>query len=150
MSEFNTNIDPDFDSTSEQINVMPVVNNNEIRVQQFIAGFNSEFGVGKEFASLEELREAAIEYGKKRNVGRITLKCKHLCVYRAAKAISKRNKSGMIAITRSVGEHNHPLARDIRTYAAFRKMEPEHLSAAISMLKKHTPSAVFKVFYECS
>jgi hypothetical protein len=106
--------------------------------------------------------------------GKITLKCKHGGVYRAAKTISdapsvkdddvrrttstsrfecpmrivaRRNRNGMIAITRSVGEHNHVFARDVRTYAAFRKMEREDLNAAISMLKRHTPSAVLKVIH---
>jgi hypothetical protein len=184
MSDFNkTNAQTDFNNVES--NVMPVLNSSEIRSQQFTEGFNLLFGVGKEFTSLNELREKAVEYGKNHNVvvttvnssskeGKITLKCKHGGVYRAAKTISdapsvkdddvrrttstsrfecpmrivaRRNRNGMIAITRSVGEHNHVFARDVRTYAVFRKMEREDLDAAISMLKRHTPSAVLKVIH---
>ncbi|KAI7863903.1 hypothetical protein BDF14DRAFT_1839706 [Spinellus fusiger] len=106
---------------------------------------------------------------------KISLKCKHGGVYRAAKAtsdtaisqssakratstlcslcpmhiVARRKKNGMITITRSLGEHNHPLACDVCTYAAFRKMEPKNLSIAILMLKKHTPTTVMKALHQC-
>ncbi|CEP09236.1 hypothetical protein [Parasitella parasitica] len=184
MSEMNNFLTSDFEepiiiqvdsaTTSEQTGLMPVVNYNEFRVNKFLNGFNQQLGMGKEFDSIEQLREAAVAYGKDLKVlittadssfarGVITLQCKHGGVYRAAKSsrnsaasddVAKRatstspslcpmqivrgNKLGKIAITKSVGGHSHPLAHDVRTYAAFRKMDPENLNAAIALLKKHS------------
>ncbi|CEP19802.1 hypothetical protein [Parasitella parasitica] len=80
---------------SEQTGLMPVVNQNETRVNKFLNGFNQRFGVSKEFASIKQLRDAAVAYGKELNVvittanssfarGVIALQCKHGGVYRAA------------------------------------------------------------------
>ncbi|CEP14247.1 hypothetical protein [Parasitella parasitica] len=80
---------------SEQTGLMPVVNNNEAQVKKFLNGFNQRFGVGKELASIEQLREATVAYGKELYVfittansssarWVITLQCKHGSVYRAA------------------------------------------------------------------
>ncbi|CEP10143.1 hypothetical protein [Parasitella parasitica] len=110
MSEMNSFLASDFEqptishvkiaSKLEQKGLMPLVNNNETHVKKFLNGFNQQFGVGKEFASIEEFREAAVAYGKEINVvittaissparGVITLQCKHDGVYKAAK--SSRN-----------------------------------------------------------
>ncbi|CEP09506.1 hypothetical protein [Parasitella parasitica] len=53
---------------SEQTGSMPVVNINETHVNKFLDGFNQRFGVDKEFASVEQLREAAVAYGKELDV----------------------------------------------------------------------------------
>jgi hypothetical protein len=61
--------------------------------------------------------------------------------------VARRNKADLIVIEKSVSAHDHPIAQDVRTYAAFRKMEPHQMETAITLLKKHTPSAVLKVCF---
>jgi hypothetical protein len=159
------------------------LNSNEERSKLFAEGFEERFCVGKEFNSIDHLRDEAFSFGKLHNVnittltsslkeGRITLHCKHGSVYRSAKKttdvlvgtdksratstsrsqcpmviVARRNKSDLIVIRKSVSAHDHPLAQDVRTYAAFRKMEPHQMETAITLLKKHTPSAVLKVCF---
>lgn len=104
--------------------------------------------------------------------GSITLHCKHGGKYRAAKRNgtatittesqkpratttsrsgcpmiinARRNGFGMITIRHSVSSHNHPIASDMRKYAAFRKMEAHHLEAAISLLRENSSSTVLEV-----
>ncbi|KAI9473893.1 MAG: hypothetical protein EXX96DRAFT_487564 [Benjaminiella poitrasii] len=40
-------------------------------------------------------------------------------------------------IRKSVGEHNHPIAEDPRTYAMYRSLSPEHLLVVHRLLREH-------------
>lgn len=161
---------------------VPEIDSNETRLFQFSEGFQKKFVLGKKYASISELRQEAVEFGKEHNVmitthksslkrGYIFLQCKHGYDYREAKKTTtdvsknqkkKRNTStarsdcpmsieartdrfGSVIVKKAVSAHNHPLARDIRTYAGFRKLNSRDLETAVAMLKQHPASAVLKV-----
>ncbi|KAL0582075.1 hypothetical protein ABG067_008296, partial [Albugo candida] len=102
MSDLNNNANNnenaapvDVDVESEQ-EMFPVMNGNEERARAFLNGFNLSFSVNTVFESMDDLREKAVDFGKKYNVlittltssakeGKITLHCKHGHSYRAAK-----------------------------------------------------------------
>ncbi|CAO3656231.1 unnamed protein product [Mucor hiemalis] len=108
----NANPQNDVAIVSEQESIMPVIDNNEVRAQQFTAGFNNHLGAGKEFVSLIALRELAVEYEKEQYVvivtsnslfkeDKMTLKCKHGGAYRAAKKAEDPSSVPTVAVHRA-------------------------------------------------
>ncbi|CEP09971.1 hypothetical protein [Parasitella parasitica] len=55
-------------SKSKQTGLMPVVDKNETYVKAFCNSFNHQFVVARVFASIVQLRETALAYGKKLNI----------------------------------------------------------------------------------
>ncbi|KAI8969706.1 hypothetical protein BDB01DRAFT_855566 [Pilobolus umbonatus] len=134
-----------------------------------ITEFYERFSSGTMFETLQALRSAVYDYGRKYNVALTTSKsdkakvyliCKHGGHYRKTskrksdKEVKPRmrrsQKTGcecMIyarccrnsfwIIRKSVGEHNHPIAEDPRTYAMYRSLSPENLLMVHKLLREH-------------
>jgi hypothetical protein len=163
-------------ATSESVsNAMDTTTNtNEHKSNEngstLLTEFYERFAQGKMFQTLEELRTAAYDYGRRHNVALTTSKsdktkvyliCKHGGQYRknnkrppSDKPIKPRirrsQKTGCACmiyarccrgsfwiVRKSIGEHNHPIADDPRTYAMYRSLSPEHLLAVHKLLREH-------------
>ncbi|CEP16230.1 hypothetical protein [Parasitella parasitica] len=78
MPERNSSVASDFElptfshvemlSKSKQTGLMPVDDKNETYVKEFCNSFNHQFVVARVFASIVQLQETAVAYGKKLNI----------------------------------------------------------------------------------
>jgi hypothetical protein len=159
-------IDTSTNITTESSNIT----NNAQGSTTLLSEFYERFSQGRMFQTLEELRTAAYDYGRRHNVALTTSKsdktkvyliCKHGGQYRknnkrpqsdkpVKPRIRRSQKTGCACmiyarccrgsfwiIRKSIGEHNHPIADDPRTYAMYRSLSPEHLLAVHKLLREH-------------
>ena len=105
-SEFSSrSVSPETFIISNDQALFPELDSNEVRLRCFSVGFNNLFAVGKTFSSIPDLRQKAVEFGRDHNVmittyssslkeRKITLQCKHVHEYRAAKKTAPVPVSG--------------------------------------------------------